>query len=98
MSAYWEALERSLNEVKRVILFGYGGLDTHLNDLFHGHDLSVTIVQWNGSTETEDDWRSRLKLEGFSETEVVEDTNSGIASDRLELIQFDNILEFNKWN
>ena len=73
LSAYWEALERSLNEVKRVILFGYGGLDTHPNDLFHGRDLSVTIVQWNGSTETEDDWRSRLKLEGFSETEVVED-------------------------
>lgn len=52
--------------MKRVILFGYGGLDTHLNDLFHGRDLSVTIVQWNGSTETEDDWRSRRKLEGFS--------------------------------
>lgn len=97
LSAYWKALEQSIHEVQRVILFGYGGLDTHLNDLFHDRDLSVTIVQWDGSQETKQDWQSRLQLKGFNDAAILEDTNSDTANDRLEVIQFDNILKFDDW-
>ena len=98
LSAYWEVLEKSLNDVQRVILFGYGGLNTRLNKLFSGRDLNVTIVQWDGSHETKQDWQSRLQLKGFTGAGVLEDTNSDTANDRLELFQFDNILKFTTWD
>lgn len=98
LSAYWKALEQSIHKVQRVILFGYGGLDTHLNDLFHDRDLSVTIVQWDGSNKTKQYWQSRLQLMGFNDAAVLEDTNSDTANDRLEVIQFDNILKFDDWD
>lgn len=54
LSTYWNYLILSLSEVNEIILFGYSGCDTHLNQLLkvHANSKSKKIVEWDGDGQT----------------------------------------------
>ncbi len=47
LRTYWEVLERAMSESQGVILVGYGGDDTHLNELIRKHftDKQIEVVE-----------------------------------------------------
>lgn len=60
LSAYWRFLERGIRESEKVIIFGYSGNDSHLNQALventtakglEGEDLfkPIIIVEWEGN-------------------------------------------------
>lgn len=64
LSSYWDALSFCMSEVNEIILFGYSGVDVHLNKMirqfFDGK--KAKIVEWNGSViGREIFWRSEFK-------------------------------------
>lgn len=54
LSVYWSYLILSLSEVNEIILFGYSGYDTHLNQILkvHANSKSKKIVEWDGDGQT----------------------------------------------
>ncbi len=84
LSSYWRRLEKAFEESDQIILFGYSGLDEHLNERIklRKEEKELLIVEWSGAGNEDDRrrcWKERL---GFS---------------RFELVQLDNILEFTAW-
>jgi hypothetical protein len=66
LSAYWQYFEKGLNESNRIILFGYSGLDIHLNQVIakYAPGKIIYIIEWDGAgTEIEriDYWRDKLQ-------------------------------------
>jgi len=50
LSAYWKLLEAALLESDGIVIVGYSGLDTHLNDLISGYpQLPIRVVEWSGA-------------------------------------------------
>ena len=62
LSTYWDYLRFSLSEVEEVILFGYSGLDTHLNKLIKPYlkKKNLKIIEWAGSGNDSDFWEQKL--------------------------------------
>lgn len=64
LQSYWQRLESALAESGEVILFGYSGLDTHLNELLERRSPErIRVVEWQGSgeqAEREAFWRAAL--------------------------------------
>ena len=83
LSSYWRRLSKALDESHRIILFGYSGLDTHLNKLLKLHmDKTIKIIEWSGAGDMksrESFWKRKLN------------------QCDLEVLQFDNILDFEGW-
>lgn len=84
LSSYWRRVEKAIEESYRIIVFGYSGLDKHLNERIRIRkgEKELTIVEWSGAggqEERKDYWARQT---GFS---------------KFELIRLDNILEFNAW-
>ncbi len=83
LSAYWRRLEKALDESEKIILFGYSGLDTHLNNRIKlRNDKTILVVEWCGSgefNEREKFWKDSLK------------------TNYIELVQLENIFEFFNW-
>lgn len=83
LSAYWDYLGFALSESEEVILFGYSGLDTHLNVLLRPYSGSklFRVIEWSGAGtqgERERFWRAAL--------------GQSVSVTRLE-----NITEFTGW-
>lgn len=53
LSTYWDYLQFALSESEEIILFGYSGLDTHLNMLIRPYLTSkpLRVVEWSGADE-----------------------------------------------
>ncbi|WP_455915937.1 hypothetical protein [Pantoea agglomerans] len=53
LSTYWEYLQFALHESEEIILFGYSGLDTHLNMLVRPYLTTkpLRVVEWSGAGE-----------------------------------------------
>jgi len=52
LQSYWQHLEAALTESEEVILFGYSGLDTHLNELLERRaPAHIRVVEWEGAGE-----------------------------------------------
>lgn len=53
LSTYWDYLQFALSESEEIILFGYSGLDTHLNILLRPYlnSKSLKVVEWSGAGE-----------------------------------------------
>lgn len=53
LSTYWEYLQFSLYESEEIILFGYSGLDVHLNMLIRPYITTkpLRVVEWSGAGE-----------------------------------------------
>jgi hypothetical protein len=84
LSSYWRRLEKAFEESDQIILFGYSGLDKHLNERIklRKNEKELLVVEWSGNGDKEVRrlyWEEKV---GFS---------------RLELVHLDNILEFTKW-
>lgn len=82
LQSYWEHLELALAESEEIILFGYSGLDTHLNELLERRSPeSIRVIEWGGAGERgerEAFWRKALGKEPI-------------------LNQMDSILAFAEW-
>lgn len=83
LTEYWKRLRVAIKESDNIILFGYSGCDSHLNDLVvqTAGDKNVLIVEWSGTGKQEDRekyWKERLGI-------------------KLELARLSNILDFTEW-
>jgi len=83
LSTYWGYLRFSLSEVEEIILFGYSGLDEHLNELIKPYTkkVKVRIVEWDGAG-------SKASRENFWKQEF---------GNNITLVHKSNILEFREW-
>ena len=83
LSAYWRRLEKAFDEADQIILFGYSGLDTHLNKRIRlRNEKKLLIIEWEGSGERD---------------ERISFWKEAVNANQLELIQLENILEFTNW-
>jgi hypothetical protein len=87
LSTYWDYLRFALSEVEEVILFGYSGRDTHLNNLLRPYCVlkQLRVVEWSGAgdaaTRDRDNyWKDKLALENVK---------------KMKVIRLDNITDFN---
>lgn len=83
LSTYWDYLQFALSEAEEIILFGYSGLDDHLNKVIRPYLNSKTlkVVEWSGTGEQgrrEEYWSDKL--------------GQAVSVNRL-----DNITDFTKW-
>ncbi|MDW4548842.1 hypothetical protein R5H32_05695 [Defluviimonas sp. D31] len=83
LNVYWEFLDRAIKESDEVVLFGYSGDDSHLNDLVsnYAHGKSIRVVEWIGSGRH--DLREKFWKQHIS---------SNVSIEHLE-----DILEFEDW-
>lgn len=61
---YWLKLEEALSEVDSILLFGYSGLDAHLNNVLKKFsiDRKVYIVEYAQNSLTKIDQEARFKF------------------------------------
>jgi len=83
LSTYWDYLQFALFESKEIILFGYSGLDAHLNVLLRPYltSKSLRVVEWSGAGEQgvrERFWQNTL-------------------GQAVSVTRLDNITEFTDW-
>lgn len=83
LRSYWNHLDFSLSESSEVILFGYSGLDQHLNNklLNISQTRQIKVIEWTGSGN-------------YSERELFWSNTLG---QRVKLIHLENILNFEQW-
>ncbi|HFK9523309.1 TPA: hypothetical protein ACG0T3_001924 [Citrobacter farmeri] len=83
LSTYWDYLQFSLSESEEILLFGYSGLDTHLNMLIRPYLASkpLKVIEWNGAGEQEARETYWRNLMGHPVT----------------VLRLDNITEFINW-
>lgn len=66
LSTYWSYMVLSLSEVDEIILFGYSGCDTHLNNILkiHANSKNKKVIEWDGDSFTtqqrQDFWDKEL--------------------------------------
>lgn len=83
LSTYWDYLQFALFESEEIILFGYSGLDIHLNLLIRPYLTSkpLRVIEWSGAGEQkarEAYWKNQLGRE-------------------VTVIRLDNITDFIDW-
>lgn len=86
LSTYWDYLRFALSEVEEVLLFGYSGLDNHLNVLLRPYlkSIPVRVIEWSGTDSNV----------GFGARQAYWNHNLG---GNVTLRHFDNITEFREW-
>ena len=86
LHAYWKELDNVLREPTEVTLFGYGGMDLHLNNLLSATDDQVIIRVVSRIPEDEEgciaDWRKRIR-------------SKDISSDNFIFV--DSLMNFDQW-
>jgi len=84
LKTYWKYFGKALLESDRVLLFGYSGLDTHLNRFIKARvkGKDVCVVESSGTGEIDE-------RHEFWTDELGEEVN---------LQHMDNILEFHEWD
>lgn len=90
LRTYWSRLQTAMEEASSIVLFGYGGGDTHLNDMIQSNfvDKQIEVVERqhpeyladHGKSERFDFWSKRLGK-----------TPTGI-------FWYDNILSHTNWD
>ncbi len=84
LSSYWAKLKEIIPNSRNIVVFGYGGLDVHLNEALGNadKDACIRIVEFNDGTdhaERENFWKNELKR------------------NELEVIQLEDVLSFRQW-
>jgi hypothetical protein len=84
LSEYWSRLPKAIKEADKVVLFGYSGCDTHLNEILASHckGKEIHILEWGGAGDF--NGRSAYWQQKLQEMEII-------------LHQFENLLEFQDW-
>ncbi|MBU2591397.1 MAG: SIR2 family protein [Nitrospinota bacterium] len=85
LSTYWKYLDKALSESSKIILFGYSGLDEHLNEriALSNKTREIIIVEWDGAgeeMERNDFWKITMR------------------SENIIVKRKSNILEFDDWH
>lgn len=71
LSVYWSFFQRALSESNRIYIFGYSGLDLHVNDALanwinSNSEIKIIIVEWKSDTyiveERKGYWREKLRI------------------------------------
>ncbi len=81
LKTYWDYLKFTLSEADEVILFGYSGLDKHLNMMIKPYLKSrkCRVIEWSGTDGDRDAfWKTELDIQPT-------------------LIHLDNILNYTGW-
>jgi hypothetical protein len=83
LSTYWDYLKFALSEAEEIILFGYSGLDEHLNKVIrlYLNSKPLKVVEWSGAGEQVD--RVEYWSDKFGQT--------------VSVTRLDNITDFTKW-
>ena len=81
---YWIRLSSALNESEELLLIGYSGEDEHLNNLIRTYTkfLPVQVIEWENAGKKDDRYIF---------------WRSKLGTDKVELVQMKNILEFSSW-
>ncbi|MGY4524266.1 SIR2 family protein [Pseudomonas sp. TE21394] len=84
LSTYWDYLHDCCHEVEEIIVFGYSGGDTHLNEVLaaYARTAAIRVVEWRGAgtqRERERFWQRILRTEHF------------------DLVREENVLDFTDW-
>ncbi len=84
LTTYWEYLQFALSEATEIILFGYSGLDKHLNFLLRPYlnTKTLRVIEWAGAgeqQEREQYWSSKL-------------------GQAVSVTRFTNITDFTTWS
>jgi len=84
LKTYWKYFGSAIRESERILVFGYSGLDAHLNQFIkaRANDKEICVIEWSGSGDIDD------RLEFWSEE----------LGDVANLQHMDNILEFHDWD
>ena len=92
LSAYWNKLREIICDVEEIILFGYGGADSHLNVQVSLtsilYNIPVLVIEINlGVPQTDrlSYWQDALSF-------------TASTNDYVDVQLMDNILEFTNWN
>lgn len=85
LKTYWDKLQQIIPESTNVVLFGYGGLDVHLNEQLRHlhHEADLRIVEYDDGADLADRekfWRAATGRKN------------------LGLIRMQNILNFDLWD
>ena len=89
LKTYWRLLKPANQESNITILFGYSGLDNHLNCAIKlsSQKRKIFIVEWEGAGHKDD----RMK---FWQQNLAQGEDQG----NIELIRMKNILDFQNWD
>jgi hypothetical protein len=84
LATYWDYLHDCCHEVEEIIVFGYSGGDTHLNEVLaaYARNAAIRVVEWRGAgtrRERERFWQQILRTEHF------------------DLVSEANVLDFTDW-
>lgn len=84
LSTYWDYLHDCCHEVEEIIVFGYSGGDTHLNEVLaaYARTAAIRVIEWRGAgtrRERERFWQRILRTEHF------------------DLVREANVLDFTDW-
>lgn len=67
LSAYWDYFGKAMKESRNLVMFGYSGLDKHINERIKDHldvdenCMNVRVVEWSGAGENREGfWKKRL--------------------------------------
>ncbi|MDF4456088.1 hypothetical protein P3437_15395 [Vibrio parahaemolyticus] len=83
LSTYWDYLQFALSEAEEITLFGYSGLDKHLNLLLRPYLTAkpIRVVEWDGAGQQDERdiyWRTTL-------------------GHTAEVVRLENITDFTQW-
>ena len=98
LSTYWNYLIHALDEVEEIVVFGYSGQDTHLNEILkvHAADKMIRVVEWNGAIAnraiaTQDFWNGQLRNpDGYNH-------NGLIFNNPINVVSLPDITQFTSW-
>lgn len=84
LSEYWKHFDKALDEAEKIVLFGYSGCDTHLNETIRSRcqRKPVFVIEWEGSKDgliSQKYWNKQLR------------------DCHITIKQLRNILEFYAW-
>ncbi|MBI5925642.1 MAG: SIR2 family protein [Aquabacterium sp.] len=84
LSEYWKRLNEAIQEVEYIVIFGYSGTDSHLNELLSQKctNKQLYIIEWSGTGDLDTRcqfWQRILRMQ------------------ELKLIHMTNILCFTAW-
>ena len=98
LSDYWDnRLPKCIADAEEIILFGYSGLDLHLNELIREkHESPIHVIEWSGSTHYPLSDEGDVVEDDAVTAEVFWETILSVPSANVHCL--DNILDFKEWS
>ncbi|MCX4024731.1 DUF4917 family protein [Endozoicomonas sp. SM1973] len=92
LKKYWSVLKHLIGKNKTIIIFGYSGYDTHLNELISLYPKKKkAIIEWEEAGKDDGGYTKEDRLEFWSKRLKTHESN-------IILEQMANITEFTAWD